>query len=198
MRRLHLDDSVLASPRGRRSARPARLALAALASLHGLVAAGGCGSDDGGETPRPGDVVWSARVTTLVIASEGGGFLPTPPGSECQSGAAEHTLLVSALRLSSRLCEGAGGAPHRLVERSRELTAAQLTELSPALERLQVVDEQSCGADKPAITLKVTADGATREYRDSFYGCLPDPRPQVDSAALDEVFGRLNALVNNG
>lgn len=165
-------------------------ALAALAS--------GCDSDSAGEPPQPGDVVWSARVTTLVIASAGGGFLPTPPNSECQSGSAEHTLQVAAMRLTSQLCEGTGGAPYRKVERSRELTAAQLGELTSSLEKLKVVDETSCGADKPAITLKVTADGGTREYRDSFYGCLEDPRPEIDSAALDELFGRLNALVNNG
>jgi hypothetical protein len=165
----------------------------ALALLGALAAA--CDSDGDGEVPQPGDAVWSTRVTTLVISSAGGGFLPTPPNSECQSGAAEHTLQVAAMRLTSRICESNGGAPHREVERVRELTAAQLDELSPSLEKLQVVDEESCGADKPAITLKITAGGKTREYRDSFYGCLDDPRPEIDSPALDELFGRLNALV---
>jgi hypothetical protein len=153
----------------------------------------GCGGSDG-EAPQVGDVVWDASVSALVVSSEGGGLLPTPPGSACNVGSAEHTLRVSELRITSWSCEGSPGSPYAKVQRERAITAAQLTELSSSLEKLQVVDAASCGADKPAITLKVTRGGATREYRDSFYGCLSDPRPQVDSDALSEVFGRLGLL----
>lgn len=165
----------------------------------GFALLAGCGGSEGGEEPSPGDVVWNARVQTLVISSEGGGLLPTPPSSECQVGSAEYTLRVADLRLDSWRCESTGGnAPYRKVERSRALTSAELTDLSSSLEKLQVVEENVCGADKPAITLKLTTGDETREYRDSFYGCLPDPRPAIDTSALDEVFGRLTVLANAG
>lgn len=169
--------------------------LLTLSALTAVAVLGGCGSD-AAEGPAPGETVWTASVRTLVIASPGGGLVAPPPGSRCTSGAAEHTLEVTTLRLDSVTCEGSGG-PLQQVERSRTLTAAEMAELEPALQRLEVVDEDLCGADKPAITLKVTTASGTREYRDSFYSCVEDPRPTVASSALDEVLHRLNELALN-
>jgi hypothetical protein len=161
------------------------------AALAALTALGGC--SDGGESPGPGETVWSTSVRTLVISSAGGGLVPQLPGAQCLSGAGKHTLEVGTLRLDSITCEGSSG-PLRQVERSRTLTAAEMSELDPALQRLEVVDEDSCGADKPEISLTVTTASSTREYRDSFYSCLDDPRPTIASSALDDVLHRLNEL----
>jgi hypothetical protein len=186
-----------APPAPRRGAR--LIATRLPGALLGLLASGalltGCGDeDDDGEVPAPGDVVWSSEVRTLVIASSGGGLFPSPPGSECTSSSGEYTLRIPELRLDARACEGEDGQPLRNVQRSRPITDAELRWLAPALERLVVVDDDACGADKPELSLRlVTADGV-REYRDSFYGCVPDPRPTVDTSALEEVFGLLGEL----
>jgi hypothetical protein len=169
--------------------------LLALSTLTAAAVLGGC-SGDGDEGPGPGETVWTASVRTLVIASSGGGLVAPLPGSRCSSGAAEHTLEIATLELDSVTCESNGG-PLQQVQRSRTLTATEMAELEPALQRLEVVDEEICGADKPAITLTVTTASGTREYRDSFYSCLEDPRPTIASVALDEVLHRLNELAIN-
>ncbi len=160
-----------------------------IASLVSLVSLGACGGDDDG--PGPGETVWSAEVRTLVLASSGGGFLPTPPNSECEVGSFEYELDVATSQLSAVTCSG---NPLRKVARQRALTAAEMTELEPALQELKVVDEMTCGADKPELTLTVTTAAGTREYRDSFYSCLDDPRPTIASSALDALVGRFTAL----
>lgn len=175
--------------------RPRRRALAptALTALLAFASASGCGGED--EGPGPGETVWTADVKKLVIASAGGGLFPTPPGSECAAGSSRYELEVTSLHLASVTCENDGSALHELA-RQRTLTAAELGELTPALERLIVVEEQTCGADKPEITLTVTSTSGTREYRDSFYSCLDDPRPTIASSALDEVMNRLRELAS--
>lgn len=171
------------------------LASAALAAFFLFPAVGGCDGDEG-EGPHPGETVWSAEVRTLIISSAGGGLLPTPPGSECAAGSSRYELEIGSLRLASVTCVNDGSALHKL-ERQRTLTAAELDALKPALERLVVVDEETCGADKPEIALTVTSGSETREYRDSFYSCLDDPRPTVASSALDEVLHRLAELASS-
>ncbi len=179
----------------RSPAKLARRVLLGLATLGALATYGACGGDDDdGEALGPGDVVWSAEVSTLVIASAGGGFLPTPPNSECTIGSAEYTLRVAELRLDAWVCEDDGGGPLQKTARTRAITATELLELTPSLEKLEIVEEAACGADKPALTLHLTTGAGTREYRDSFYGCVPDPRPAVDTSALEEVFSRLAEL----
>lgn len=153
-----------------------------------------CGGDDDSQL-EPGESVWSASVRELVIASEGGGLLPTPPTSECEAGSAEYSLSIARSTLDSWRCESDGTAPLRKVARMQAITPQELQAIEPSLQRLKVVDSKVCGADKPALSLRITTSAGTLEYRDSFYGCLSDPRPAIDTTALDEVFGKLTTLV---
>jgi hypothetical protein len=152
-----------------------------------------CGGTD--SRLGPGDVVWSSSVRELVIANEGGGLLPSPPKSECVGGSSEYSLSIPSLTIDSWRCEGVGNAPFKKVARTRVITQADLQVLAPTLEKLLVVDTRICGADKPALTLRITDASSTVEYRDSFYGCFDDPRPQIDTNALEELFGKLTVLV---
>jgi hypothetical protein len=160
----------------------------------GLAACGGDTSSPLG----PGDVVWSTSVRSLVVLNEGGGLLPPPPKSECMPGAGEYTLSIESSTLTSWRCEGVGNTPLKRVNRSRAINHAAMELLLPTLEQLQIVDSRACGADKPAITLRVTDANGTVEYRDSFYGCVMDPRPMIDTNVLGDLFGKLDALVTAG
>jgi hypothetical protein len=78
---------------------------------------------------------------------------------------------------------------------SRTLTAAELDSLRPKLEAFRVVSLDTCGADKPAVTVTVTTPSGVTEYGDSFYSCDDnDVRPKIESRALDaasQAFGQL-------
>jgi hypothetical protein len=171
-----------------------------LASALTFAWSGACLAACGGDAAQlgPGDVVWSTSVRSLVIADEGGGLLPPPPKSECMPGAGEYTLSIVNSTLDSWRCEGVGNTPLKKVTRSRAVNQAAMEQLLPTLERLQIVDTRACGADKPAITLRVTDAHGTVEYRDSFYGCIMDPRPMIDTDVLGDLFGKLDALVTAG
>lgn len=141
--------------------------------------------------------VWSASVTSIEISSAGGGFVPPQPtGSQCELGAANYSLSLATLQLEAWRCEVNGtDAPYQKATRSRALTQAELTALRPFLESLRLDPERRCqGADKAAIDLKITDARGTVSYRDGFYGCGSDPRPPVDTAALNDLFGKLSLL----
>ncbi|MEZ4364294.1 MAG: hypothetical protein R3B48_29235 [Kofleriaceae bacterium] len=158
-----------------------------------LVALSAC---DDAAGPAPGDDVWSDAVRSLTLANEGGGLAIKPPGSECNVGAAEYTLTVSDKKLDSVQCEAASrGAPLLNVTRSQTLSEAEFAGLEPNLMLLKVVDSNECGADKPAITLKVTTPAGTNEYRDSFYACIQDPRPMIDTNVLSQLDAKFRSLV---
>jgi hypothetical protein len=151
-----------------------------------------CGGDQ--DAVAPGDAVWDTDVRSLEISSEGGGLAIRPPGSECAPSAAVYDFVVATRKLDSTRCEGAGGAPLLNVERSRVISEFEFDELRPLLEQLEVVKTMQCGADKPAITLRVSDGGGTTEYRDSFYSCVDDPRPTVSSDSLEAVFAKLGTF----
>ncbi|MBK7535784.1 MAG: hypothetical protein IPI49_10545 [Myxococcales bacterium] len=165
-------------------------ATAAAAAVAIMVSA--CGDEP---TVAVGDAVWNDEASRLVLFNEGGGLGGNPPGSECVTGSAEYTLSISSSALTSLTTWRCEGAPLRKVARQRSLDSAELSALQPTLRQLTVVDSAQCGADKPKLTLRVTTAGKTVEYRDSFYGCLADPRPQVDYMVLDALQARLAGLL---
>lgn len=156
-----------------------------------LVAAAGCSSGD--------DSVWSSSVSRLVIRSSGGFLPPSQPTADCPTEGVEYTLVVADRTLSARRCSPAPGAPYPLLlsTASRTLTPAEFDGLVPKLEALRVVRVDTCGADKPAITVMVTTPSGTAEYADSFYSCPNDndDRPTIDTTALDAAIQACGHLV---
>lgn len=160
-----------------------------LVLLFAGAAAAGCGASN--------DAVWSSSVTTLVLSRSGGFVAPSPPSADCPAEGVEYTLAVANRALDAWRCAPGADAPHALVREtvSRVLSAAELDALVPALEALEVVHVDTCGADKAAVFVTVTTPSGTTAYADSFYACdHSDPRPRIDSDTLDrasEAFRKL-------
>jgi hypothetical protein len=152
-------------------------------------AAASCTSSD--------DSVWSSSVSRLVLRSSGGFLPPSQPTADCPMEVTEYTLVVADRTLGVRRCSPGPDAPHPLMltTASRSLTASEFDALVPKLEALRVVSVDTCGADKPELTVSVTTPSGTTEYGDSFYSCpYNDTRPKIDTTALDgaiQAFGRL-------
>jgi hypothetical protein len=144
-----------------------------------LGVAAGCGGSD---------AVWSSSVTQLVLRSSGGFPGPEPTTPDCPGQGVEYTLVVAGRGLSAWRCAPGPTAPFALTRTtaSRALSAAEFDALVSKLEALRVVSIDTCGADKPEVTVTVTAPSGTTEYGDSFYSCNDaDHRPKIDTAALD-------------
>lgn len=73
------------------------------------------------------------------------------------------------------------------------LDAAALGELRDALRSLQPTTRSTCGADKPAQVVWLTASGTTQHYEDAFYACHQAPGA-VYVDGLDAVFDLLARL----
>jgi len=154
-----------------------------------LCAAAGCSSDNS---------VWSSSVSRLVLRSAGGFLQPSQPTADCPTEGVEYTLVVAGRSLSVRRCSPGRTDPYPLMLTavSRALTGAEFDALVPKLQALRVISVDTCGADKPEVTVTVTTPGGTHEYADSFYSCPNDndTRPTIDTAALDaalQAFGQL-------
>jgi hypothetical protein len=161
-----------------------------LVLLLGVAAA--CGSNSSNNS----DSVWSSSVSRLVLARSGGFLPPAQPTPDCPSAGDEYTLVVASRSLSAWRCTPGPTAPYPLMRTtaSRTLTAAEFDALVSKLEALQVVHIDTCGADKPEVTLSVTTPSGTTEYGDAFYSCIDDGRAKIDSEALDaaaQAFGEL-------
>ena len=155
-----------------------------------LCAAAACSSNDS---------VWSSSVTKLVLRSSGGFLAPSQPTADCPTEGVEYTLVVADPSLSARRCSPAPGAPYPLLltTASHTMTRAEFDALLPKLQALRVVSVDTCGADKPVVTVTVTTPSGTSEYADSFYSCPNDndTRPTIDTAALDAAIGAFGKLV---
>jgi hypothetical protein len=143
------------------------------------------------------DSGWSPSVTKLVLAEAGGFLLPSQPTADCPHQGVEYTLLVASRMLSAWRCTPGSEAPHPLRKESvsRTLTGPEFDALVPKLEALEVVDVDTCGADKAAVLVTLTTPSGTTEYADSFYSCNDDdPRPTLDTVALDQAALALRQL----
>lgn len=93
--------------------------------------------------------VWPSSATKLVARNAGGGFvMPGPAGSKCGRGAATF-----------------------LVKTTRTLSASQVAKIDEAMSSVKISKRDVCGADKPFLTLDVTANGTTQTLSDEFYSC---------------------------
>lgn len=153
-----------------------------------LGVAAGCGGNDS---------VWSSSVSQLVLRRAGGFLPPSQPTADCPIQGVEYTLVVADRSLSAFRCTPGPTAPYPLMRTSasRTLSTAELDALVPKLEALRVVSVDSCGADKPGMTVTVTTPSGVTEYGDSFYSCDDDDnRPTIETTALDaaaQAFGEL-------
>lgn len=153
-----------------------------------LGVAAGCGGSDS---------VWSSSVNRLVLRRSGGFLPPSQPTAECPREGVEYTLGVADRSLNASNCTPGSTAPYSLIHTtaSRTLSTAELDALVPKLEALRVVSVDTCGLDKPAVTVTVTTDSGTTEYADSFYSCDEnDDRPTIDSDALGAAAQAFNQL----
>jgi hypothetical protein len=144
-----------------------------------LGVAAGCGGSDS---------VWSSSVSRLVLYRSAGFVAPYQPTADCPAQGVEYTLVMANRTLSAWRCTPETAPPYRLVRTSmsRALTAAELDALRPKLDAFRVVSLDTCGADKPAVTVTVTTPSGVTEYGDSFYSCDDnDVRPKIESSALD-------------
>ena len=152
------------------------------------VVATGCSSSDS---------VWNALVNKLVVAESGGFLPPSQPTADCPDAGVEYTLVVADRTLSAWRCTPGSEPPYPLMKASvsRPLTTAEFDALVPKLEALKVVNVDTCGADKSAVLVTLTTPSGTTEYADSFYSCNDnDPRPTLDTEALDQVAQALGQL----
>jgi hypothetical protein len=152
----------------------------------GVVA--GCGGNDS---------VWSSSVSRLVLSRSGGFLPPSQPTADCPRQGVEYTLVVAGRALSAWSCTPGPAAPHPLVRTNvaRPLSDAEFDGLVAKLEALRVVSVDTCGADKPEVTVTVTTPSGTTEYGDSFYSCIDsDDRPKIESATLDAAAGAFGQL----
>ena len=153
-----------------------------------LGVAAGCGGSDS---------VWSSSVTQLALRSSGGFVQPSPTTPDCPGQSVEYTLVVAGRALSASRCSPGPTAPHPLTRTSvsRMLSPAEFDALVSKLQALRVVSVDTCGADKPEVTVTVSTPSGTTEYADSFYSCNHDDhRPTIDTDTLDAAeaaFGQL-------
>lgn len=124
--------------------------------------------------PTPTNAIWPADKQQLVAESHGGGFTPPPPaGSTCTVGRAKLTLDIATRKLSWQQCNWqTNGQPLHMESGSRVITVAELATVNAAMNEVTISDHDTCGADKPLMTLSVTsASQGTKKYIDSFYAC---------------------------
>jgi predicted secreted protein len=117
--------------------------------------------------------VWPGTASKLV-AKTGGGFVrPGPEGSTCGRGSATYTLDLATRKLVAEECTGATEtSPLSMVKTTKTLTTAQLAKVDEAMRTVKISKSDICGADKPFMTLTVTAAGATKTFHDEFYSCM--------------------------
>jgi hypothetical protein len=139
--------------------------------------------------------VWPANATKLVAENKGGGFTPPPPaGSEC-NGQSKYTLDVAAKKVSWEVCKRVDWVtPFTKETGTTQLNASQLAKINAAMNGVTLAGHDICGADKPLLQISVTAGGATKTYKDSFYSCMGDGL-YVDH--IDSVFVAFREVTGN-
>jgi hypothetical protein len=156
----------------------------------GETKANSCGYKCGIVLP-PANQIWPADATKLVANSPGGGFTPPPPaGSTCAIGHQKYSLDRDTRVLIFETCEYTDAAtPLHLKTGTTTLTATELARVEAAMNGLKVSTQETCGADKPYLTVAVTTPEGSKTYTDSFYKCQGGSRTYVDG--IDAVFGAL-------
>ncbi|HEX7601940.1 MAG TPA: hypothetical protein VF316_10060 [Polyangiaceae bacterium] len=155
-----------------------------------------------GECPikTPGKNIWDVTpadcLRGVTLQDHGGGFGPSPPpGSEC-TGGATYTLTVATRALSWEIYVIGNPYPFpwQLQKGQRTLTPTELGSVATAMKQVVVAGTvNTCGADKPLLTVTVSTPKYAQEYTDSIYQCQGQGKLYVDS--IDGAFTAVAALV---
>jgi len=138
--------------------------------------------------------IWPATATKLVAENKGGGYMPMPPaGSEC-SGQSKYSLDMATKKVSWEVCKFTNWTtPFTKETGVTQLDASGMAKINAAMNGL-TLQQHNCGADKPLLQISVTAGGATKTYKDSFYSCMGDGL-YVDN--IDSVFFAFRDVTGN-
>jgi hypothetical protein len=164
------------------------------------LAAISCGTDSSDEceiATRPGERVVARCAELIVLANAGDGYgPPKPAGSSCDGGTT-YTLNNITHRLDWSSCRGPNGSltePRQLATGGRMLSSVEFAKLSAALDEIIVAGPpNSCGADKPTLTISVTIPSHEQLYTDKFYACQDAAKLYVDG--IDDAFMVVAGLV---
>jgi hypothetical protein len=81
------------------------------------------------------------------------------------------------------------------VTAERQLSDAEMTQVTDALAEVEIGSSGNCGADKGVDTLTVQAsDGTTENYLDDFYSCEPAPEGETYVTNIDVIGSALSSL----
>jgi predicted secreted protein len=139
--------------------------------------------------------VWPPSATKLVAKTAGGFVMPGPAGSTCGRGAATYTLDLSTRKLTSEICKAVTEtSPLAIVKSTRTLTLAEVAKVDEAMRVVKISKSTICGADKPFMTLAVTASGATQTFTDDFYSCMGGDKIFVSN--IGGVFSAFRSLTD--
>jgi hypothetical protein len=159
----------------------------------------GCSTTE--EGTAPGDSVLVAGTDHVVWKSAGDGYGPEiPPGAACHFEASYDVSLKSGT-LAWRVCRFSGTdytdpAAFAVDESSRPLSATELAQARAAIGAVRVTDGNSCGADRPSVSLEVNSASGQTVYGDDFYGCLKLYQHYVKSGDLDALSGVLDGMAH--
>ena len=90
---------------------------------------------------------------------------------------------------------GSQATDYTLATGSRTLTAAELQAVKVSAAAVHVSTRDTCGADKPSLSITVTAGAQSLVYGDDFYACVRTTYQHfVDGSALDSLTAVLSPL----
>jgi hypothetical protein len=170
-----------------------------------MVAAAACdGSGDLGGgvfATTPGASVVTPRVDTIVAKSDGGGFIgPAPAGAACdrQVWSYSFALATGALTWSRCAVSGTGANASDYVPETgaRTLTTSERDAARAAANAVKVSSRNSCGADKPTLSVEVRTGQTSKAYGDDFYSCTTMFDIYVESEGLDALAAMLSSLAH--
>jgi len=162
-----------------------------------LVPLVGCGS--GGFATAPGASVLAPTVTSVTLASLGGGYGPElPAGAPCDAGVFSYTIGFDTGHLTATLCRLRGPfdqpASYMPLNDDLMLSQPQIATLRGAVRGIVVSDRTTCGADAATRELRVEASGADLTYGDDFYACLKMYQHYVKFEGLDNLGAVLQTI----
>jgi hypothetical protein len=138
--------------------------------------------DGWSNTMKKAEGIFRDDATKITAESSGGGFAPPPPpGSTCARGAQKYTLDIASRALSFERCESTAAGPFAKTTGTKTLSAKESRAIVDAARAASIhTDNDVCGADKPMVSVRVTAPGGTKRYLDSFYACQKGATPYAD------------------
>lgn len=147
-----------------------------------------CGYKCGG-VPVPAALI-PADATKVVASSPGGGFRPAAPAGSTCNGSQKYTYDIAAKTVAFEECGAlSAGKPYTIQTGSKVLTTKELKAVQAALAGLAVSTGDICGADKPWLSIDVSAPSGDKTLVDEFYSCRGGNDTYV--SGIDAVFAAL-------